>query len=129
MLHEKENLRIHCNNHIVATAMTKGFHTLNIMPGSSHWFQVHGQQPFCLLKKKWLIKKSEFSGCFSPVPDMKRKQLMCMIYDAKAYAFETHVLRNAFTDVGMSPWNFERILDVGQNYCLSQSLENESDRS
>ena len=53
---------------------------------------------------------------------------MCMIYDAESCAFETRVLRNAFTDVGMSPCNFERILDVGQNYCLSLSLENESDR-
>ena len=123
-----DNLRIHCNKRIVATAMSKGIHMLNIMPGSSHWFQVHDQQPFGLLKKKMAEKKSEFSGCFSPVPSTRRKQLMCMFYEAEACAFEPQVVRKAFADVGLRPWNPERILDVAKKHSVSQSLEDENDR-
>ncbi len=124
-----DNLRIHCNKRIVATAMSKGIHMLNIMPGSSHWFQVHDQQPFGLLKKKMAEKKSEFSGCFSPVPKVRRQQLMCMFYEAEACAFEPQVVRKAFADVGLSPWNPERIHDVAQKHSATQSLEDESERT
>ena len=123
-----DNLRIHCNKRIVNTAMSKGIHMLNIMAGSSHWFQVHDQQPFGILKKKMAEKKSEFSGCFSPEPNVRRKQLMCMFYEAEACAFQPHVVRKAFADVGLSPWNPERIRDVAKKHSDSQSLENESDR-
>jgi len=47
-----DNLIIHRNKEIVATAKRKGIHFLYIMPGSSYWFQVHDQQHFALLKKK-----------------------------------------------------------------------------
>jgi len=124
-----DNLRVHCNKRIVATAMSKGIHMLNIMPGSSHWFQVHDQQPFGLLKKKMAEKKSEFSGCFSPVPKVRRQQLMCMFYEAEACAFEPQVVRKAFADVGLSPWNPERIHDVAQKHSATQSLEDESERT
>ena len=40
----------HCN--IVQTARCSGIHFINIMPGSSHWFQVRYQQPFGQLKEK-----------------------------------------------------------------------------
>jgi len=45
-----DNLRVHVNEQIVATALRSGIHMLNIMPGSSHWFQVHDQLPFAILK-------------------------------------------------------------------------------
>ncbi len=51
-----------------------------------------------------------------------------MFYEAEAYASKPHVLRKAFTDVGLSPWNPEKNLDVAQNHSVSQSLYNESDR-
>ena len=47
-----DNLRIHRNKEIVDTAESNGIHMYNIMPGSSHWFQVHDQKPFGSLKKK-----------------------------------------------------------------------------
>ncbi len=46
-----DNLRIHKNKKIKAFAKTMGLHMKNIMPGTSHWFQVHDQQPFGALKK------------------------------------------------------------------------------
>ena len=48
-----DNLAIHKNKSIVAKAKERGIHMLNIMPGSSHWFQVHDQQPFAILKKNY----------------------------------------------------------------------------
>jgi len=47
-----DNLRIHTNSKIVKDAKSHGIHMYNIMPGSSHWFQVHDQKPFGSLKKK-----------------------------------------------------------------------------
>ena len=47
-----DNLSIHRNDSIVATALRSGIHMLNIMPGSLHWFQVHDQVPFGTLKMR-----------------------------------------------------------------------------
>ena len=53
-----DELRIHVNDDIVQFANSKGIHIKTIMPGSSHWFQVHDQLPFGQLKKKYdTVKK------------------------------------------------------------------------
>ena len=52
-----DNLHIHKNKTIVKDAKDNGIHMYNIMPGSSHWFQVHDQKPFGFLKKKIEGKK------------------------------------------------------------------------
>ena len=44
-----DNLRIHRNPTVVMEAKRNGIHMLNIMPGSSHWFQVHDQLSFAVL--------------------------------------------------------------------------------
>ena len=49
-----DNLRIHVNKNVCDMAESKGVHIKTIMPGSSHWFQVHDQLPFGMLKKKCL---------------------------------------------------------------------------
>jgi len=46
-----DNLSIHSDNDIVKTAARHYVHMHNIMPGTSHWFQVHDQLPFANLKK------------------------------------------------------------------------------
>ena len=46
-----DNLSVHRDYDIVEMARSKGIHFINIMPGSSHWFQVHDQEPFGILKK------------------------------------------------------------------------------
>ena len=53
-----DNLRVHKNDMIVASALKSGIHMLNIMPGSSHWFQVHDQYPFAILKNSIQAKKN-----------------------------------------------------------------------
>ena len=53
-----DNLPIHRNRSIVDYAESNGIHMHNIMPGSSHWFQVHDQEPFGSLKKKMREKKN-----------------------------------------------------------------------
>ena len=47
-----DNLPIHRNKDIKAFAKSVGIHLIIIMPGTSHWFQVHDQQPFGASKKK-----------------------------------------------------------------------------
>ena len=56
-----DNLPIHRNKGIVDNARSHGIHMLNIMAGSSHWFQVHDQLPFAGLKN---CLKSQFYDCF-----------------------------------------------------------------
>ena len=45
-----DNLAIHKNKAIVEKAESNGIYMINIMAGSSHWFQVHDQLPFPKLK-------------------------------------------------------------------------------
>ena len=46
-----DNLSVHKDCDIIKDTLSKGIHLINIMPGSSHWFQVHDQEPFAILKK------------------------------------------------------------------------------
>ena len=52
-------LHIPTNKEVKAFAKSMGIHIKNIMPGTSHWFQVHDQQPFGALKKKMADQKFE----------------------------------------------------------------------
>ena len=51
-----DNLSVHKDCDIIKDTLSKGIHLINIMPGSSHWFQVHDQLPFAILKKKDDVK-------------------------------------------------------------------------
>ena len=53
-----DNLPVHKKKDIIELAEGMDIHIYNIMPGSSHWFQVHDQQPFGALKKKMSQKKN-----------------------------------------------------------------------
>ena len=55
-----DNLSINKNSEMVSMTKSKGIHILNIMPRSSHWFQVHDQKPLSVPKKKIMLKKNEF---------------------------------------------------------------------
>ena len=46
------NLSIHRSEQLAGNALSCGIQRLNIMPGFSHWFQVHDQLPSGTLKKK-----------------------------------------------------------------------------
>ena len=65
------------------TASKHGVHMLNIMPGTSHWFQVHDQLPFANLKKIMARRKNQYSR-FSPrVPARRKALLMGLFYKAE----------------------------------------------
>ena len=70
-----DNLPAHRNNEIVSTARVQGIHILHIMPGSSHWFQVHDQLPFATLKKKMNAKKNEILTSTS-LPHEERRAIL-----------------------------------------------------
>ena len=111
-----DNVPVHRNKDVVATAKSRGIHLINIMAGSSYWFQVHDQYPFGTLKKMMTIKKFEFLNCFSADPEVRRDQLMCIFYQAESIAFASHVLIKSFEYVGLSPWNPSRILECAEQH-------------
>ncbi len=58
-----DNLPVHVNKDVFELASANGVNIKTIMPGTSHWFQVHDQTPFGSLKKKIeRIKKSVFAS-------------------------------------------------------------------
>ena len=117
-----DNLRIHKNEGIVNEARTKGINMINIMPGSSHWFQVHDQQPFGGLKKKMSMKKFDFLASF-PIPHEERRDLlMYLFYQAEAEAFEPHIIQKTFAGVGLWPWNPDKILEMCREHSPVLSL-------
>ena len=71
-----DNLRIHTNVEVVATALRSGIHMINIMPGSSHWFQVHDQHPFATLKNVMEGKKYELLSDISLTSEDRRVLLV-----------------------------------------------------
>ncbi len=121
-----DNLRIHTNKDIVMKAREKGIHMFNIMPGTSHWFQVHDQQPFGGLKKKMSQKKFELLTS-TDIPREDRRDLLKQIfYEAESEAFNTRTVQKAFAEVGLWPWNPEKILEMCREHSpvLSLPLQN-----
>ena len=57
-----DRLPVHVNDDVKKFASEKRIHIIPIMPGSSHWFQVHDQIPLADLKKKIILEKNRFSG-------------------------------------------------------------------
>ena len=112
-----DNLPVHRNKDLVKLAESMGIHMHNIMPGSSHWFQVHDQQPFGGLKKRMSQKKFDLWTSTVPPPEDEKDLLMCLFYQAESEAFETKAVRNTFADVGLWPWNPKKILQNCQENC------------
>ncbi len=122
-----DNLRVHRNEEIVEKASTKGIHMINIMPGSSHWFQVHDQLPFGNLKKKINIEKNKLFRSRLIPPRVRRALLMGIFYRAEAHAMAPHILRKSFEDVGLWPWNPQKILEACQRFCPAVSLPDKTE--
>ena len=132
-----DNLSMHRNDSIVKTALASGIHMIYIMPGSSGWFQVHDQHPFGILKKE-MANIRDRKVPLIPLEASTRKAIRTgVFYEAEEIAFQPHVVRAAFANVGLSPWNPSRILvalethartiaDVEQDkayYTLSDSVK------
>jgi len=107
----------HRNKDIVQFAESLGIHMYNIMPGSSHWFQVHDQQPFGGLKKK--MKEAKYSLWTSTMdePTDGPGILTHLFYQAEEGAFERKILKKTFDDVGLWPWNPEKIRKNCEEHC------------
>ena len=78
-----DNLSILRADDIVRTAVRHGVHMLNIMPGTSHWFQVHDQFPFANLKKIMATKKRRCSRLFTLARPKRMGSLMGFFYKAE----------------------------------------------
>jgi len=64
-----DNFPIHKSSNIIDNAKANGIHIMNIIAGSSHWFQIHDQFPFAELKKKMI---SDFYDVLAlPLLDLK----------------------------------------------------------
>jgi len=116
-----DNLSVHRDYDIVEMARSKGIHFINIMPGSSHWFQVHDQEPFGILKKSISDEKKIFSPPAAAKSRDRRTISMSQFYKAEANAFKPSAVRKAFRDVGLLPWNPEIIKQHCEENCPSRA--------
>ena len=99
-----DNLAFHKNSAIVAKTESNGIYVLNIMPGSSHWFQVHDQKPFAILKKKMGVCFYKYFSDFSTDLSATLKTRMAEFCEAEKDAFDPQIVRNLFAIVGLIPW-------------------------
>jgi len=123
-----DNLRIHTNVEVVATALRSGIHMINIMPGSSHWFQVHDQHPFATLKNVMEGKKYELLSDISLTSEDRRVLLVGLFYQAESVAFSPRIVQKSFADVGLWPWNPARILKTCQSHSPPKKQHDVNDR-
>ena len=121
-----DNLPVHANNDIRALAKSLGIHIFYIMPGTSHWFQVHDQQPFGALKKKMTEEKFKVWTPTAAPFENNVDLLTCLFYQAEKHGLEASMLRQTFADVGLWPWNPAIILQNCQENCLVLSPGKES---
>ena len=111
-----DNLSVHKDFDIVSNARRQGIHFINIMPGSSHWFQVHDQQPFGLLKKVMREEKIKNPTPISAPPEVKKTLNMSRFYEAERRALAILVVRKGFRNVGLWPWNAAKILKICEEH-------------
>ena len=104
-----DNLIVHRDYDVVENARNSGIHFINIMPGSSHWFQVHDQEPFGILKKSYFDEKNTFSPPAAAQSRVRRTISTAQFYEAEAKAFRPRIVAEAFRKVGLLPWSPDTI--------------------
>ena len=123
-----DGLRIHVNDDIVQFANSKGIHIKTIMPGSSHWFQVHDQLPFGQLKKNMILLKNKFSRV-SFLGSKEHKEFMMGVFKVvESKAFAPRFVLKSFADTGLWPWNPKRPIELCEEHCPPPSELNGSPR-
>jgi len=100
-----DNLSIHKNSEVVNDAKERGIEMLNIMSGSSHWFQVHDQLPFARLKKKFASLKNAFLPWMPSDQDDRRAFYLALFFEAEMHALKGKAVKDSFKDVGLRPWS------------------------
>ena len=81
----------------------------NIMPHSSHWFQVHDQKPFAILKQQLEARRNNVTSLAHHDPSVRRLAFADNLYHAEIKAYAPAVHSKSFKDVGLYPWNPSRI--------------------
>ena len=112
-----DNLSIHRNEDIVATMKSKGIHFIYIMPGSSHWFQVHDHLPFAQLKKTFMNERNMSFASFLLPRDCLRALFMAYYYDAEKVALDKEIVMQSFSDVGLWPFDPTKIEENCRKFC------------
>ncbi len=125
-----DRLPVHVNKDVQAFAMERNIKIFPIMPGSSHWFQVHDQLPFGDLKKKLLSKKSRFSGLPSIPSDKSQAFMRGLFTIVESNALASNIVLESFKQVGLWPWNPALIRQLCQVHCpppshLNSTIEEE----
>ena len=52
-------------------------------------------------------------------PDTRKVVQTGVFYEAEEIAFQPHVVRSSFADVGLSPWRPDKILEALEKHCPS----------
>ena len=116
-----DNLSIHKNECIVKDARSRGIHMINIMPGTSRWFQVHDQLPFGILKKMMAELKNQTMPLSSLEPKDRMVVRFGHFYEAEKLAFEPRVVVKSYADVGVWPWDPQKIRKACEKHCPAGS--------
>ena len=110
------NLSIHRSEQLAGNALACGIQRLIIMPGFSHWFQVHDQLPSGTLKKKMNDKKFDFLNDISPTSSESRILLMGLLYEVNSFASNIKIVAKSFADVGSWPWNSGKKMKASEEH-------------
>ena len=105
-----DNLGCHCNEAVVERETKRRAFLWNIMPGSSYWFQVHDNSPFGALKKNLRHQCDEISFRPTDSPSIRRQLVAGCFYRAEDISFTPSNIQHAFRDVGLWPFDREKIL-------------------
>ena len=120
-------LSIHSDDDIVRTAARHSVHMLNIIPGTSHWFQAHDQLPFANLKKIIVRKKNRYSRFFTLSRPKRMASLKGFFYKAEKKSLLPHIVRESFADVGLWPWDPGKNLEICLKHCPVGPLPQEDE--
>lgn len=105
-----DNLGAHQNSEVVQSMTRRRIFLWNIMPGTSYWFQVHDNTPFGSLKKGLQNQIDSIAIRGSDSPHIRRQLVAGCFYKAEESAFTRQNIIHAFRDVGLWPFNPEKIL-------------------
>ena len=111
-----DNLPVHVNSSITKFTDSKGVHIKTIMPGSSHWFQVHDQHPFGILKNKIAAKMNKVSRVSLVPPETRREMMMGIFSLVSSKSVASPNVLKSFEEVGLWPWDPQKIIFLCRNH-------------
>ena len=100
-----DQLKVHRDADILQYSLDNHMYLWSIMAGTSHWFQVHNQYPFGLLKKNLKTKVESLSWDPDHSAKYRNSLLAGCFYEAENIAMRKPVVKAAFKHVGLWPWD------------------------